>query len=731
MIETNLQLTRDQEHALEKILGFADSEVQAFILCGYAGTGKTTLLNLINEQLQKSGRQVSLMAPTGRAAKILREKTRLEASTVHSGIYNYSDLKEVKVADEEGADSFQYFFELKSNDTIQNRVFIIDESSMISDDLSEGEFFRFGSGKLLSDLIEYTRIQHPRSNNKLIFVGDPAQLAPPTNSKCSPALSAKYLLEKFGLRTDTATLSKVVRQDSGSGILSVAQQIRQGIDSGFFNQFQVSENPPDIHLFTQDDFYQLYDTAAGKKIIISYTNQTAHQINMDIRRHKYGGDYPVRVGDVMLVGQNNHLTKLFNGEFGIINRCEEPLVSREVSLKIIGGSVVRVLLKWRKIELAYKDEHNFKAASETYMLENYLYNNANNLKPEEQQALYVDFKNRHPHLKPGSGAFKETLRQDHFFNALRLKYGFAVTCHKAQGGEWDSTFVFWDYGRSATFNAWTDKQEKTGRNNADFYRWAYTAITRASQSLYCINPPIFSPYENMAFVSPGAIPAMRHLNGEVPNIFTFKVEPSMVHVMERLGIQQKPQAIQNHFLSVLHQCELAQIEVIDWKQTGYEFKYLFRQGDKTAALKGWIKGNNSFSPTYQKIPGSSNSDELNAAVQRICQEHDRFQAEYSEEVSDLPSLSLDWSVAEQKPFLYQLYSDILPMLPSHRITITQLEHLDFRDRYTFERPGEKVVLDIEYDGQGFFGRVFPLINPTPSALLLRDLETIFLSLINR
>lgn len=732
MIKTTFHLTQDQNQALEKIQAFLAGESKAFILGGYAGTGKTTLLKILTEQLRASGAQVLLMAPTGRAAKVMREKTGLDTSTIHSGIYNYADLKEVQVADEDVPDSFRYYFELKSNNEIKNQIFIVDESSMISDDFSEGEFFRFGSGKLLSDLIEFTRIQHPLSGNKLIFVGDPAQLAPPTHSKCSPALSADYLLENFSLKSDSAILTQVVRQEAESGILATAVQIRKNIESGFFNYFHISPNPQDIQWVEQGDFYQRYDTASGKKIIITYTNQTAHEINMDVRRHKYGGDYPVRVGDVMLVGQNNHLTGLFNGEFGVINNCDAQTVNREVAFKVAGGAIARVLLKWRKIELAYQDEQGFKAVKEAFMLENFLYGMGNTLNPREQQALYVDFKKRHPHLKPGSPDFKLELRNDPFFNALRLKFGFAVTCHKAQGGEWNNAFVFWDYGRSSSFDVWSAKQEKTGRNNADFFRWAYTAITRSNENLYCINPPHFTPYAHLVFTQPGTIPGMQHLNGETPNVCSFQVDQDMVEAMDRLGIPKQADALRYHFLSVFHQCQLARIEVVGWKQTNYEFVYNFLQGEHTAAVKGWVRANNSINTNYQKHPSGTNSDELFAVVQRICQEHSRFQAEYPPAaISTLPQPNLDWSVAQQKPFLYQLYTDIQAGLQNQHIIVSKLEHLEYKDRYTFERQGEKVILDVEYDGQGFFGRAIPLINPTPSALLLRDLETIFNTLKNQ
>lgn len=732
MTETKFQLTTDQQNALEKILAFANSDTHAFILKGYAGTGKTTLLKLVTEQFQSQGLQVALMAPTGRAAKILREKTGLKASTIHSGIYDYSDVKEVKIADEEAADSFRYFFDLKPNDSINHRVFIIDESSMISDDFAEGEFFRFGSGKLLKDLIEFTRIQHPLSGNKLIFVGDPAQLAPPTKTDLSPALSDEYLSVTYGLKTEDTTLSQVVRQVEGSGILASAERIRKGIDSGFFNQFRLPENPQDIHYVPTGAFFDRYENAPGKKIIITYTNQTAHQLNLDIRQHKYGGDYPIRVGDVMLIGQNNHLTGLFNGEFGVINRCDPNPVSRELVFKVAGGATAHVLLKWYKIELAFQNEQGLTATKEVYMLDNYLHGKMPTLKPEEQQALYVDFKNRHKDLKPGTRDFKETLRNDLFFNALRLRYGFAVTCHKAQGGEWDNAFVFWDYARSGNFNVWKDKQEKTGRNNSDFFRWAYTAITRASKTLYCINPPVFTPYQGMAFVSPATIAGIQHLNGEPSNVTKFEVDQDMMDTIDRLGVPKQPEALRNHFLSVYYQCKASNIVISGWKLNAYEFNYDFRQGDKKAAIKGWINGKNIINSSYQKNPGGTNSDELFTAVQEICQGHARFQAEVqpAEIPAALPA-SMDWSIATEKPFLHQLYVDIQEILEGLNIAIVEVTHLEYKDRYTFQRNGEKAILDVEYNGNGFFGRVLPLAKYSPTPLLLHNLESAFLTLKNQ
>ena len=145
------------------------------------------------------------------------------------------------------------------------------------------------------------------------------------------------------------------------------------------------------------------------------------------------------------------------------------------------------------------DEKGESKTVNGYMLENYL-NGDNYLKPEEQQALYVDFKNRNPKLKPKTEEFKEAIKTDPYFNCILLKYGYAVTCHKAQGGEWDTTFVFWDKGVKEDFNFYNSEHNRSGKTNPDFYRWAYTAITRAARKLFCINPPCFNSFSGMSFI---------------------------------------------------------------------------------------------------------------------------------------------------------------------------------------------------------------------------------------
>jgi ATP-dependent exoDNAse (exonuclease V) alpha subunit len=232
----HLNLSKDQRTALERLNTFLAGEERIFILQGYAGSGKTTLLKGFVEYLKSLEKKYQLMAPTGRAAKVINQKTGFNGTTVHKGIYNFGEL--VEVSEEENSNdnngiSYYFKYNLLTNPNIYDDVFIVDEASMVSDVISFGEFFRFGSGKLLQDLITYSRIQSPNTKSKIIFIGDPAQL-PPIGMNFSPALDAHYLKETYSITVSQVEMKEVKRQDANNGILYSATKLRQCLTSGLF-----------------------------------------------------------------------------------------------------------------------------------------------------------------------------------------------------------------------------------------------------------------------------------------------------------------------------------------------------------------------------------------------------------------------------------------------------------------------------------------------------------------
>ena len=217
-------LTNGQYRLLDELEKFLSDNSTCFLLKGYAGTGKTFMMKGLTDFLTETKRRFIIAAPTGRAAKVISQKTEHKAYTIHKTIYSSKDLKEFKTKD--GTETFKFFYEVKHNEDPNNTIYIIDEASMLSDVYSEGEFFRFGSGHLLKDMLEYINFDNNVHNKKIIFIGDDAQL-PPVNMNSSPALDGKYLQENYNLVSSEYELTEVVRQKAESGILKNATQLRQ------------------------------------------------------------------------------------------------------------------------------------------------------------------------------------------------------------------------------------------------------------------------------------------------------------------------------------------------------------------------------------------------------------------------------------------------------------------------------------------------------------------------
>lgn len=703
----HITLTNDQRNAVEKIEAFIHGENDVFILNGYAGSGKTTLLKGLVNYLQAIEKKYQLVAPTGRAAKVINQKTGFEATTIHKGIYSFDELEEIEIKKEEKSDvSFIYYYKLRNNHDAYNSIFIIDEASMVSDIQSQGEFFRFGSGYLLKDLIEYTHIGAPNSTAKIIFIGDPAQL-PPIDMPFSPALDEKYLHEKYNLKIVVTEIKEVKRHDADNGILNAATKIRKCLTSGFFNDFNLKENGRDVFTPQFEDFLQTYKSQEGTKLIISYKNKTAYDLNQTIRRDRFGNDLTLQTSDIIIVGGNNYRLGIMNGEFGVVSNVETNTTTREVRFYRKNIGAVSVSLKWRLIELLMPDENGESKTVSGYMLENYL-NGDNYLQPEEQQALYVDFKNRNPRLKPKTEEFKEALKTDLYFNCILLKYGYAVTCHKAQGGEWDTTFVFWDKGVKDGFNFFNSQHTRSGKANPDFYRWAYTAITRASQKLFCINPPYFSSFSEMSVIDNNVKKSFEELTGQTIDPAEIVFNDNHLNLLTQFNLQDAPLPIQNHFLKVHHAVNGHYIDIVNWIQDHFEVRYHFQREDDTAAIKFWINKQDEFNPSFQKLPGGTNSNTLYLKIEELLKKNTRVVVHRNTIKTVLKKIEFDIQIEEEKPFLKVLFDALFSLLSSSNIEISDVGHHDFRERYYFDRGDEKAVVDFEYNKDGFFGRVLLL-----------------------
>lgn len=471
----DFELNNTQTQAVSRIIKFLSSSNNVFILKGYAGTGKTTLLKGLTRYFNENRVSFVCMAPTGRAAKIIAEKIGQPAHTIHKSIYSRVDLREYTSKDMLGNECIKYFYSLRINDDPGDTVYLVDEASMISNLYANGGFLRFGSGFLLNDFLAY--VGH-RNKRKIIFIGDPAQL-PPVNMDTSPALDKNYLDSlPFNLQIEEYEMCDVVRQGQDSGILIVATQIREKIIQRDFSNFSTTYQRDILPIFPSQVAQKYLALTDNLKtfptVIIAHTNYAVLNYNQAVRDLFWGIGQDFCSGDRIIVIQNNysHEIELLNGEFGTIVRVEPNIENRKVIVRR-NGKMLEIVLNFRDVVIRFETENGLSKDIRCKMLMNLLNSAMPNLTSEELQALYMDFKQRNRDLKPNTAEFKEAIEHDAYFNCLRIKYGYAVTCHKAQGGEWEQVIA--------------DFRSNFNRNTPFYFRWAYTALTRSKRNLYCVN----------------------------------------------------------------------------------------------------------------------------------------------------------------------------------------------------------------------------------------------------
>ncbi|MDA3911015.1 MAG: DEAD/DEAH box helicase [Bacteroidales bacterium] len=458
----DFKLTAQQSEAVSAISNYINSsDHNIFILTGYAGTGKTSLLKGLSKLFQNEY-AIHHLASTGRAAKVLSGKTGMEADTIHRVIYQH----EITVIDR-----FQQLikvtYKIRTNNAPEKSIYFIDESSMISDKKSLETDLNFGTGKLLSDLLKYV------GNRKLIFIGDKAQL-PPVKFDYSPALSVDYIQRYHKLNVATINLTEVVRIAQTTGIYKNSEYLRNVITANQFSFLTLNmSHSADITIHISIDAMTSHFTEIAPKvgidnlIFITASNKAAHEINLDIRNKLYGRKSIeiLQKNEVLMVIQNNYYYNLMNGDAVSVS-----WISKET--RQIKGII------FRDIEIMYDDPKMLaRRVEKVKIIENTLTSNAKDLLQDIdyklRQYAYAKAKSEGIDTK-NKAVFIEYLKNEPFVNALRIKYGYAATCHKAQGGEWTHVFTM--------LEMWMFYQTKSY-----LYRWAYTAITRSSEHLHILN----------------------------------------------------------------------------------------------------------------------------------------------------------------------------------------------------------------------------------------------------
>lgn len=446
-----------QEEAMEQLNQFVNysNKPALFVLKGYAGTGKTTLISTFINWLPKLGLKSVLTAPTGRAAKVLGNYSNKQAFTIHKQIYYHSNI--------EG----RIVFTIQKN-KYSDTVFIVDEASMISDSGGIGSSFVSQQRTLLDDLIDYV---YSGKNCRLVFVGDTAQL-PPVSSSESPALDTDYLLARFPIQIDEIVLDQVTRQAEGSGILHNATLLRNILSSS-------GDFSPKFDLLNFQDIQKLSGYEIEEKIsfcyanegikntiIICRSNKQANNFNKYIKYNVLFQEDELNAGDLLMVVRNNYFWLKKEEDADFIANGDMLEVTRVIDFEdYFGFRFANVSMRL----LDYKKDIEF----DVKLLLNTLGTETPSLGREDSQKLYEEVWRTYSNIRDKRER-KKAVKENPYFNALQVKFGYAITCHKSQGGQWRNVFVDQGY--------LTDEMM-----NKEYIRWLYTGVTRAIQKLYLTN----------------------------------------------------------------------------------------------------------------------------------------------------------------------------------------------------------------------------------------------------
>ncbi|MHB0756197.1 ATP-dependent DNA helicase [Polaribacter sp. M15] len=445
--------TQKQDQLLKLLSNFCftDDKNALFLLKGYAGTGKTTTISTFVNALSLIKKKAVLLAPTGRAAKVIALYSKRPAFTIHKKIY---------FPKKQANGSIDFVLQTNKH---RNTIFIVDEASMIPDSRQNQKLFE--SGSLLDDLIAYVYSGH---DCKLIFIGDTAQL-PPVKLDISPALEADTLTYEYYKNIDEIELDEVMRQHKNSGILANATQLRLILQKDNDN-FKFDIDFPDIERLEdgydiEDALVDAYDNEGVEDTaFIVRSNKRANQYNQQIRMKIRGQENEISTGDYVMIVKNNYYWLKDSSDAGFIANGDICQVQRIYNIKeLYGFHFAEVVLKM----IDYPNMQPF----ETVLLLDTLTSESPSLTYEESNKLYQAVKEDYADEKSKYKQFL-AIKKNKYFNALQVKFSYAMTCHKSQGGQWKTVFIEQPYLPDGVSKA--------------YFRWLYTAITRAQEKLYLI-----------------------------------------------------------------------------------------------------------------------------------------------------------------------------------------------------------------------------------------------------
>ena len=689
--EEDQSLSNSQNEAIEIVEHFiSDEESDVLVLSGCVGTGKTRLINKISDTAQRLNHSVKPMTVGSRIAEFINQNHGLEVGSLYRQLFDFDHEKDEEVNDPAKVDLAasevrkddlrQSKFGLRKNEDSAQTIYLIDEAQLLSDDSSENDLFIFGSGRLLHDLIAYSEVKE-HSNRKLIFIGDAKQLT--WGNKDESAMSLRYLESVYQLKCRFYEVDDIVCEGAQRSIVNEAAKVRNSLIADRYNRLDVNPDDRNIFKIEKTAFRELYlnTESINSTMVLTYSNDQALEINKYVRKI-LGKTGTIAVGDWIMFHNtigiadeySDMVSYVHKGETAEVIAVEPTAESFQQPLK--GRPVIP--LTYRKIKINLP---RLGRQYEVRILENYLYSERE-LSKDEQIAILVrakkEFKAKHCKESASQVEFNSFLRSDPFFNAGLVKFAYSMTCHRALGIKWQNVFV----------NCQTNK----GKENDEYFRWLYSALTRATKKAFILNDVVISPVSKIEWKdSPDAFDELYKPSGEIfQQSLNFELPPEAI----AQGMQHNFPGGDSHLRNFWFLCEQKldgngiTIEKIDHKSFHEVYTFKDKDGNR-AGIKFNYNGQNKFtkhqfqpkSPLAERVMELLNSEVGEAAVS-----FDDF----------------------DKPFLQELYQHLTEKISSRGIRITQLEHSQYHEKYTFRREAQEARLHFYYDDRGFITSVVPV-----------------------
>lgn len=717
-VKSKITPSQDQEKLLSSLNDFIESKDKIFIMKGYAGTGKTTITKYIVEFLSIQIKEnktpiyrVSLAAYTGRAAMILKNKTGFNATTIHKLIYNYNKFEEVKTGNKfEDQKKFKIQFKLITDKVSDiNQIIIIDEASMISNSYTEDDFYRFGSGFLLNDLMEYATINNTSINTKIIFIGDPAQL-PPVNENTSKALSTDYITQEYNITPIEYTLTQVMRHQKESGILDNATILRNLISSQKKNNIKFLFNNYD---FIKIDLESVIDNyikhfsieSIDNTILINFTNKSSLNYNLQIKE-RLNKKNEICIGDILMAYSNNYnyAVEIFNGSIFKVVEIGKRETKNHLKTYTKDQKIEHISLTFLDIVIEIENDGK-KEKLQCKIIEDFLFSEIPQLNYSQNIALYLDFLIRNGNLKKGTEEFKSAMKNDVYFNALRVKFGYSITAHKAQGGEWKNAIINLDSNISKLCD--------------QYLRFAYTAITRSSEKEFIFNAPnitLFNKFDYKALET--------FNNNDNETIINFNIPNNFESILDQFQVTNISFNRLQKFKNIYAITQYYNIDIKNrFQENEYKEIYEFSLEDKTGTLIFNLKKNDVYSSIQKSNKKSSNQDFESFLFEIMEQKKIVNFIDINDSNNiDLSEYQID--KLDKKHIVKPLYDELFHRFKKEKIIITNIECYDFHDLFTLKSNHESAVIQFYRNQNNEYTSAIPVKSKCNDISIIKKINSI-------